>query len=133
MFKHAPCVLVIAALLHALGAVQAQSDEHYAYLPVRPVERTADDASMGFRTGSVPGVLEMAVPAGTKRVDILNARGNVVHSYTDLEMESLDLGSLDRGTWTLRAHTSRGFSVRRFVVMQPGRVAWAVPRSGKRH
>lgn len=110
----------------------AQSDDRFAYVPARTVPRTADSEGMGFRSTAVPGVLEMALPAGTDRVDILNARGNVVRSMDHSELSDLDLGSLARGTWTLRAHTPNGFSVRRFVVMQPGSVAWAVPRQGKR-
>lgn len=133
MITHARHFLVICISLCCLGYTQAQGDDHYAYVPTRPVERTADDATMGFRSGSVPGMLEMAVPIGTTQVDILNARGKVMHSYTEGELDVLDLGTLDRGTWTLRAHTPHGYSVRRFVVMQPGSVVWAVPRSGKRH
>lgn len=110
----------------------AQTDDRYAYVPTRAVPQTADNEGMGFRTTAVPGVLEMALPAGTERVDILNSRGNVVRSMDHTELSDLDLGSLARGTWTLRAHTPNGFSVRRFVVMQPGSVAWAVPRQGKR-
>lgn len=118
------CTLVLMA--------SGQSDERYAYVPSKAVERTADNESMGFRTSAVPGVLEMALPTGTRRVDILNARGNVVRSLPYADLAELDLGSLARGTWTLRAHTPYGLSVRRIVVMQPGSVAWAVPRHGKR-
>ena len=133
MFRHAHLLLAFGITLGYATAAQAQSEEHYAYVPSRPIERTADDANMGFRSSSVPGMLEMAVPKGTSQVDILNARGKVVHSYMQEEIEVLDLGTLSRGTWTLRAHTPHGFSVRRFVVMQPGAVAWAVPRSGRRN
>jgi len=127
--------LRLGAVLGAWALVAvlcAQSDERYAYVPTRAVPHTADDEGMGFRSTAVPGVLEMALPAGTERVDILNARGNVVRTMAYGELSDLDLGSLARGTWTLRAHTPHGFSIRRFVVMQPGNVAWAVPRQGFR-
>lgn len=133
MFRHAHLLLALGITLGCVTLAHAQSEERYAYVPSRPIERTADDANMGFRSSSVPGMLEMAVPKGTSQVDILNARGKVIHSYTQEEIDVLDLGTLSRGTWTLRAHTPHGFSVRRFVVMQPGAVAWAVPRSGRRN
>lgn len=124
--------LVACAMILTYTAI-AQSEERIAYVPLRAVEHTADNEAMGFRTGAVGGLLEMSVPSGTRRVDILNAKGNVVRSFEQDEVSDLDLGSLARGTWTLRAHTPNGFSVRRFVVMQPGSVAWAVPRSNKRN
>lgn len=133
MFRRAYLLMAFGATFGSVTSAQAQSEERYAFVPSRPIERTADDANMGFRSSSVPGMLELAVPKGTSQVDILNARGKVVHSYMYEEIEVLDLGTLSRGTWTLRAHTPHGFSVRRFVVMQPGSVAWAVPRSGRRN
>lgn len=131
MFRHPPLLLAFGILVGCTSAVHAQSEERYAYVPTRPIERTADDANMGFRSSSVPGMLEMAVPKGTSQVDILNARGKVIQSYAQEDIDVLDLSTLSRGTWTLRAHTPHGFSVRRFVVIHPGAVAWAVPRSGR--
>ncbi len=122
---------VLCAMLSTF-VVCAQSEAHIAYVPSTPLENTADDAAMGFRQGTIPGILELQLPAGTRQVDILNARGNVVHRFGEDHITNLDLADLSRGTWTLRAHTPHGFSIRRFVVMQLGSVAWAVPRSGKR-
>lgn len=125
--------LVLICMVWATTTAVAQSDDRIAFVPHRAPEHTADDEALGFRAGTVPGQLELSVPAGTWQVDILNARGNVVDQFEEDELLHLDLAQLPRGTWTLRAHTPFGYAVRRFVVMQPGRVAWAVTPTAKRH
>jgi hypothetical protein len=125
----------LSALLLAIlscGVSMAQSEEQVAYVATRTVTRTADDPELGFRSGAVAGSVEFAVPKGTHRVDVLNARGNVVRTLFMDEVAGLKLGDLSRGTWTLRAHTASGLSIRRFIVLGPGQVAWAVPAAPKR-
>lgn len=118
---------LMVLMLSFSNALCAQTDDRVAYLAPRPIARTADNHELGFRNGAVPGMVEFSMPIGTHRVDILNAKGNVIRSLALDEIASLHLGELAKGTWTLRAHTPEGLSIRRFVVMAPGKVAWAVP------
>lgn len=104
-----------------------QADDRVAYLPSKAISRTADDISIGFRESAVPGVVELDLPRGTWRVDILDTRGELDHTLEGRDLNILDLSSLAKGTWTMRAHTPEGYSVRRFIVLQRGTVAWAVP------
>lgn len=108
----------------------AQADGLVAYVPARPIERTADTERIGFMDGAVGGKAEAVLPADAYQADILNARGNVVRSYMSTELETLSLSDLRPGTWTLRVHTPTGFLVRRFVVMTQGAAIWS-PDRGK--
>jgi hypothetical protein len=110
----------------------AQSDEQTAYVPSRPPANEASANELGFQTGSGSDRMQLDLPAGTWQVDILNSKGSVVRTLTTTELDNMDLDDLGKGTWTLRAHTPEGLSVRRFVVMQPGQVAWALPTLPKR-
>ncbi len=119
-------------LFHCTGtAVRAQSDDKIAYVPSRPIARTADYQGLGLKDGTAPGIVEFQLPQGTYQVDLINSRGKVKHSRSGSTLEQLDLGSLKPGTWTLRAHTGEGMRVKRFVVMQRGRIAWSVPTKVK--
>lgn len=106
-------------------AASAQADGLVAYVPERPVERTADDTRIGFAEGAVAGKIEAIIPVGTERVDILNSRGNVKHSYSAHGFEQAGLGGLRPGTWTLRVHQRGTMAIRRFVVMERGTVLWS--------
>lgn len=103
----------------------AQADGMVAYVPSRPLERTADDERIGFAESAVAGKAEAILPSGTYQADILNVRGNVKHTYSTAELGELSLGDLRPGTWTLRVHTPDGLRVRRFVVMERGKVVWS--------
>lgn len=112
----------------------AQADGLVAYVPEKPLERTADNARIGFSPGAVAGKMEAIIPEDAHQVDILNARGNVKRTYATNELDALSLGDLKPGTWTLRVHTADSMLVRRFVVMQRGAVVWSPsgPIRGKR-
>ncbi|MBL7950982.1 MAG: hypothetical protein JNM62_04625 [Flavobacteriales bacterium] len=121
-----PLVLVSPVLgcLFTL-AVRAQADGLIAYVPEKPIERTADDLRIGFMEGAVAGKMEAMIPEDAERVDLLNARGNVKRSFTGTEIHDLSLGSLRTGTWTLRVHRAGTMLIRRFVVMQRGTILWS--------
>jgi hypothetical protein len=116
------------------GWAYAQADGLVAYMPDRPIERTADDPRIGFVASAVAGKVEAVIPADARQVDLLNARGTVKRSYQAGEFEQLSLGDLRQGTWTLRVHTAKTMLVRRFVVMHRGAVVWSPsgPIRGKR-
>jgi hypothetical protein len=120
---------ILSAVVFTASAYSAigQADERVAYLPANAIARTADDISIGFRESAVPGVVELELPRGTWRVDILDTRGELDHTLEGRDLNILDLSTLAKGTWTMRAHTPEGYSVRRFIVLQRGTVAWAVP------
>lgn len=121
----------LLALPFALAAA-AQADGLIAYVPSAPVERTADDTRVGFVESAVPGKMEAQLPDDAYQVDILNARGNVKHTYAAHELGQLDLGHLRHGTWTLRVHTPQGLLVRRFAVLHQGAMLWALPPGTKK-
>lgn len=114
-----------AILMIALPfAMQAQPADDLAYLPRTAPAHTADNEGVGFSESAVAGSVDLLLPAGTHRVDLLNARGDVVQQ---LERDALDRLALDRlrpGTWTLRAHVGQRILVRRFQVLGAGQVAW---------
>ena len=113
-------------ILLALGTVaKSQADGLVAYVPDKPIERTADDMRITIVQGAVAGKVEAIVPDGAERVDILTARGRVKHSYSTTEFERIGLGHLRPGTWTLRVHRAGTMSIRRFVVMERGAVIWS--------
>lgn len=118
-------ILQLAVILAAPLSVHGQADGLVAYVPERPIERTADDERIGFMDGAVAGKLEPIIPVGSERVDLLNARGNVKKTYTGREMDGLSLGSLRPGTWTLRVHRQGSMLIRRFVVMEQGAILWS--------
>ena len=105
--------------------LQAQADGLVAYVPNAPLDRTADNIRIGFAESAVAGKMEAVLPVDAIQADILNARGNVKHTYGPDELGSLSLGDLRPGTWTLRVHTSTTMLVRRFVVMERGAVLWS--------
>lgn len=119
-----PVVIAFAALA-APSLVFGQADGLVAYVPEKPIERTADDTRIGFVESAVAGKVEAIIPADADRVDILNARGNVKASYGIREFDQLGLGNLRPGTWTLRVHRGTAMSIRRFVVMERGSVIWS--------
>ena len=128
MLRTLLCVLLVIAL----SGANAQSGDLIAYVPAQAPERTADDMRITFLDPVVPGLLDVALPQGTHRVDLLNAKGKVKKSHHSTTTQQLDLRKLRRGTWTIRAHTQKGMVVRRFFVMGHGRVLWELPTSGRR-
>lgn len=107
------------------GIVCAQADGLVAYVPNAPLERTADNTRIAFVESAVAGKVEALLPADAFQADILNARGNVKRTYGTSDLESLSLGDLRPGTWTLRVHTPSAMLVRRFVVMGRGTILWS--------
>ncbi len=103
----------------------AQADGFIAYVPDRPVERTADDTRISFVESAVAGKVEAVIPTDADRVDILNGRGNIKHTYGRTELDRVRLGDLRPGTWTLRVHRGESISIRRFMVMERGSVVWS--------
>ncbi len=107
----------------------AQADGLVAYVPEKPIERTADDARITFVQGAVAGKIEAVIPVDADRVDILNGRGNVKHTYGHAQLDQVNLGDLRPGTWTLRVQRGGSLSIRRFVVMERGTVVWSPDRT----
>jgi hypothetical protein len=73
----------------------------------------------------VAGKVEAVIPTDADRVDILNGRGNIKHTYGRTELDRVRLGDLRPGTWTLRVHRGESISIRRFMVMERGSVVWS--------
>lgn len=121
MFASIRCcaLLVLLVPIAAIG----QSDD-LAYVPAEAPARTADDATIGFKDTSEPGLVTLELPAATYRVDLLNASGNVVSELHPEAGFQLDLRSLRAGTWTVRAHAPGGMHVRRFVVLGKSGALW---------
>ena len=116
--------LILSLCLLLLGQLAVAQYDDVAYVPREAPARTADDASIGFVDTMVPGVVELSLPAATRAVDLLNAQGNVVRELNEAGLKTLDLRSLRPGTWTLRAHTTEGIHVRRFMVLSRGGMRW---------
>lgn len=115
--------------------LMAQLDGLVAYVPAKPIERTADSESIGFMASAVGGKAEAILPTDAFKADILNVRGNIERTYSADELGTLSLADVSSGTWTLRVHTPHGFLVRRFVVMARGGVIWSPeydPKAKKR-
>lgn len=113
------------------GIVYGQSED-IAYVPREAPARTADDVSIGFRDTAEPGIVDLALPAGTYQVDLLNASGSVVQELDPEAASRLDLRALKVGTWTVRAHSHNGLHVRRFVVLGRGGTLWVNQRGPSR-
>ncbi|HPF90970.1 MAG: hypothetical protein H6592_07510 [Flavobacteriales bacterium] len=116
--------LLVGAFLF-IGDLRAQADGLVAYVPETPIARTADDTRITFVESAVAGKIEAIIPPDADRVDILNARGNVKHTYGADKLDQVGLGDLRPGTWTLRVHRGDSLSIRRFVVMERGTVVWS--------
>ncbi len=116
-----PAVIALLQPFWSMG----QADGLVAYVPEKPIERTADSERIAFVSGAVAGKMEALIPTDAQRVDILNARGNVKQTYSAKELDTFSIGDLRPGTWTLRVHTGTNMMIRRFVVMQRGSIVWS--------
>lgn len=130
MKKRTAISFVIIVVLHFTAS--SQIDDRVAYVPSKAPARTADDLRIVFLDPVVPGELELGLPEGTYRLDLLNAHGKVKHTRNAGPLEQIDVRKLSRGTWTVRAHTPQGLVVRRFFVMGRGTVLMELPQSRKK-
>lgn len=126
-----PFPLLLCIVLVVLQAVRpdAQAQDLAHATPSPYAAHIADDIRIGQRSAT-DGSLRLELPMGTQQVDVLNARGEVVERIPGWALDDLDLGKFERGTWTLRAHLPQGFVVRRFLVLRPGEITWALPAPG---
>lgn len=112
-------------VLIAIAASVSAQQEPLAYVPDRPVRRTADSELIALIGSDAPGLYRLSIPVAVTRVDMLNARGRrlkVVPLSTD---GLLDLRGLRPGVYTVRAFTPEGVLVRRIGVLRNGRrSAW---------
>lgn len=125
--------LLLLLLLATAGSALAQGD--LAYMPAKAPANTADDERISMSDTEDPGVVRISFPSGTYRVDLINAHGEVVEQMAPEEAERFDVTGLRSGTWTMRARTPQGYSVRRFAVRQHhgmNQVADAAPMRKKR-
>lgn len=112
-------LLVLVSL--AAGALAQR--EPLAYVPERPIRRTADSDLIALVGSDAPGVYRLSLPASVTRVDMLNARGKrLKHVPLDTDGQ-LDLRGLRPGVYTVRAFTPEGVLVRRIGVLRNGRRA----------
>lgn len=115
------------ALHHVVG-----QDDAIAYASRSPRDRMADSGAVGFTEGPVAGTVDLMVPEGTHRVDLLDGSGNVRFTFDPLVQTTLDLDRLRTGVWSIRAHTPDGILVRRFALEGSGNVRWlSYPRLAK--
>lgn len=117
-------LLGMVPLANAQDLAQTSPSPYSAYI--------ADDIRIGQRK-EANGTIPVDLPIGTQQVDILDARGEVVERIPGWALNDLDLAHFERGTWTLRAHLPQGFVVRRFLVLRPGEITWALPAAGPRN
>lgn len=117
-------ILIISTLFVLLFQRSNGQYDDIAYMPREASSGSADDTSIGFTDTAVPGVVELELPPATAGIDLLNAQGTVVRKLADSPRRTLDLRELRPGTWTLRAHTSTGIRVRRFMVLSRGGMRW---------
>ena len=123
--------LFIFLLLISLHHVVAQ-DDAMAYASRSPRDRMADSGSVGFIEGPMAGTVDLMVPDGTQRIDLLDGNGNVRFTFDPLTQTTLDLDRLRTGVWSIRAHGPDGILVRRFVLEGNGSVKWlSYPRLAK--
>lgn len=125
--------LLLLIVLATVKTASAQGD--LAYMPAKAPANTADDERITMNDTESPGVVELSFPTGTYRVDLINAHGDVVEQLEPDEAALFDVTNLRSGTWTLRARTPQGYSVRRFAVRQHNgmnKVADAAPVRKKR-
>lgn len=115
--------LTILALL--VPAITWAQYDDVAMAGAAPGHRALNEASIAFLETDSPGVVRLELPAGTDRVDLLNARGNVVRELRAADLPFLDLGTLRPGPWTLRVRTASGYQVRRFLVLADGHMFWS--------
>ncbi|QQR86453.1 MAG: T9SS type A sorting domain-containing protein [Flavobacteriales bacterium] len=111
-----PLIILVSFAANALA-----QQEPLAYVPDRPVRRTADSDLIALIGSDAPGLYRLSLPAAVTRVDMLNARGRrlkVVPLSTD---GLLDLRGLRPGVYTVRAFTTDGVLVRRIGVLRNGR------------
>lgn len=119
--------LLLISLQYAIG-----QDDAIAYATRSPRDRMADSGSVGFTEGPVSGTVDLMVPDGTHRIDLLDANGNVRFTFDPLTQSTLDLDRLRTGVWSIRAHGPNGILVRRFVMEGNGNVRWlSYPRLAK--
>mgnify|MGYP007109774306 CR=1 FL=1 len=94
-----------------------------------PGHRALKEASIALMETDVPGVVRLELPVGTDRVELLNARGNVVRELGASNLPFLDLGTLKPGPWTLRVRAASGYQVQRFLVLADGHMFWSPPQT----
>ncbi len=111
-------------MVFSLSSAEAQYGD-LAMAGTKRTARTADVASIQLVPTSVPGVVELTLPAGTLGVDVLNARGKVVRELDSDKLDRLDLNRLRPGTWTVRVRTTDGYLIRRFVVLGRSSMYWS--------
>ncbi|MFN6117781.1 MAG: hypothetical protein ACK46C_18155 [Flavobacteriales bacterium] len=111
-------------LVLSISSAAAQYGD-LAYAGTKRTSRTADVPTIEMVPTSVPGVVELTLPAGTVGVDVLNARGKVFRELGNDELDQLDLPRIRRGTWTMRIRTTSGYLIRRFVVLGRSSMYWS--------
>jgi hypothetical protein len=121
----------LAVILSMGVRAWAQTDD-LAYVPREVPERTADDVAIDLVRTTEPGIVDINLPVGTQRVDLLNATGKVMLALDLSVPPQLDLTSLRPGTWTIRAHSTHGVRVRRFVVLGNNSTMWAEQKNPRR-
>jgi hypothetical protein len=116
---------LLVAILLTVAGVQAQ-DELVAYEPRRAPVRTADSEDIAIIGSDSAGRYHFAVPEGTYAVDLLNAQGKRLVPQPPISNGTVDVRNMKPGTYTVRAHTFEGISIRRFSLLRRGATSWAV-------
>ncbi|MBK6775697.1 MAG: T9SS type A sorting domain-containing protein [Flavobacteriales bacterium] len=116
---------ILLAMLLALSSARAQ-DELVAYEPRRAPVRTADSEEIAIIGSDSAGLYRFAVPEGTYAVDLLNAQGKRLEPQPPISNGTVDVRNMKPGTYTVRAHTFEGISIRRFSLLRRGATSWAV-------
>jgi hypothetical protein len=97
-----------------------------AYVPRKHVERTADNERITLTSTSDQGIYLVELPEGTLELDVLDPRGDRMEPQPQFANGRLDIRSLRAGTYTIRAHTADGITIRRFALLGTGASLWAI-------
>lgn len=114
--------LLLFVLVSFVGNALAQQ-EPLAFVPDRPMRRTADSDRIALVGSDAPGLYRLSLPAATSKVDMLNARGKRLKTVPLSPDGLLDVRGLRSGVYTVRVFVPEGVLVRRIGVLRNGRRA----------
>jgi hypothetical protein len=117
--------ILFLTLLLGVGTVRAQ-DDLVAYVPKRNISRMADSETITLTSTGQHGIYRLTVPSGTVTIDVLDARGEKLLRQPPIENGILNVRALKASTYTIRAHSPSGISIRRFALMGRGASLWAI-------
>ncbi|MFZ1686400.1 MAG: hypothetical protein WAU70_03195 [Flavobacteriales bacterium] len=108
------------------GSLAHAQDELIAYVPRHAPVRTADSEKIAIIGSDSAGMYRFTLPEGTYAVDLLTAQGKRLDPQPPIVNGTVDVREMKPGTYTVRAHTFEGISIRRFALLRRAGTAWAI-------